>query len=113
MPEGNSALLPNFAGGSIAGRPIVGGISGAFLGAYFSSVNANSFQFGFSIFILGMVILGVAIMTGVPGRIKEVLDVTFARPRDVVETKTLPRFTELSVHIWRVLESEVRRVRQG
>ena len=55
----------------------------------------------------------VAIMTGVPGRIKEVLDVTFARPRDVVETKTLPRFIELSVHIWRVLESEVRRARQA
>jgi NitT/TauT family transport system ATP-binding protein len=53
----------------------------------------------------------VAIMTGVPGRIKEILDVTFARPRDVVETKALPRFTELTVHIWRVLESEVRRAR--
>jgi NitT/TauT family transport system ATP-binding protein len=55
----------------------------------------------------------VAIMTGVPGRIKEILDVTFERPRDVVETKALPRFTELSVHIWRVLESEVRRARQA
>jgi NitT/TauT family transport system ATP-binding protein len=53
----------------------------------------------------------VAIMTGVPGRIKEILDVTFARPRDVVETRALPRFTELTVHIWRVLESEVRRAR--
>ena len=55
----------------------------------------------------------VAIMTGVPGRIKEILDVTFERPRDVVETKALPRFTELTVHIWRVLESEVRRARQA
>ena len=36
----------------------VGGISGAFLGAFFNSVNANLFQFGFSIFILAMVILG-------------------------------------------------------
>ena len=35
-----------------------GGISGAFFGTYFGSVNANAFQFGFSIFILGMVILG-------------------------------------------------------
>lgn len=35
-----------------------GGISGAFLGAYLNSVNANQFQFGFSIFILAMVILG-------------------------------------------------------
>ena len=36
----------------------VGGISGAFLGAFVASVNANQFQFGFSIFILAMVILG-------------------------------------------------------
>jgi branched-chain amino acid transport system permease protein len=35
-----------------------GGISGAFLGSYLTSVNANSFQFGFSIFILAMIILG-------------------------------------------------------
>ena len=35
-----------------------GGISGAFLGVFFNSVNANVFQFGFSIFILAMVILG-------------------------------------------------------
>jgi branched-chain amino acid transport system permease protein len=35
-----------------------GGISGAFLGVFLNSVNANVFQFGFSIFILAMVILG-------------------------------------------------------
>ncbi len=35
-----------------------GGISGAFLGTFFNSINANLFQFGFSIFILAMVILG-------------------------------------------------------
>jgi len=35
-----------------------GGLSGAFLGSFLQSVNANSFQFGFSIFILAMVILG-------------------------------------------------------
>jgi branched-chain amino acid transport system permease protein len=35
-----------------------GGISGVFLGVYFNSVNAILFQFGFSIFILAMVILG-------------------------------------------------------
>jgi branched-chain amino acid transport system permease protein len=35
-----------------------GGISGAFLGAFLNSVNANQFQFGFSIFVLAMVILG-------------------------------------------------------
>jgi branched-chain amino acid transport system permease protein len=35
-----------------------GGISGAFLGSYNSTVNADQFQFYFSILILGMVILG-------------------------------------------------------
>ena len=35
-----------------------GGISGVFLGVFFNSVNANQFQFGFSILILAMVILG-------------------------------------------------------
>src|SRR5947209_3866249 len=32
-----------------------GGMSGAFLGTYFTTVNAGQFQFGFSIFILAMV----------------------------------------------------------
>ena len=35
-----------------------GGISGAFLGSYLTSINAGNFQFGFSIFILAMIILG-------------------------------------------------------
>ena len=35
-----------------------GGISGAFLGSYLNTVNADQFQFSFSIFILAMVILG-------------------------------------------------------
>jgi len=35
-----------------------GGMSGAFLGSYLNSVNGIQFQFGFSIFILAMVILG-------------------------------------------------------
>ncbi|HEY1592760.1 MAG TPA: branched-chain amino acid ABC transporter permease [Solirubrobacteraceae bacterium] len=35
-----------------------GGLSGAFLGTYFTTVNAGQFQFGFSIFILAMVIIG-------------------------------------------------------
>jgi branched-chain amino acid transport system permease protein len=52
VPLVKTKLLSYATGGAL------GGVSGAFLGAYFSSVNANSFQFGFSIFILGMVILG-------------------------------------------------------
>jgi branched-chain amino acid transport system permease protein len=35
-----------------------GGMAGAFLGTYFTTVNAGQFQFGFSIFILAMVIIG-------------------------------------------------------
>jgi len=35
-----------------------GGMSGAFLGSYLNTVNADQFQFSFSIFILSMIILG-------------------------------------------------------
>jgi branched-chain amino acid transport system permease protein len=35
-----------------------GGVSGAFLGAYYNEVNASQFDFGFSIFVLAMVIVG-------------------------------------------------------
>ena len=35
-----------------------GGMSGAFLGAYYTVVNADQFQFSFSIFVLAMVIIG-------------------------------------------------------
>jgi branched-chain amino acid transport system permease protein len=35
-----------------------GGISGAFLGAYTTLISADQFQFGFSIFVLSMVIVG-------------------------------------------------------
>jgi branched-chain amino acid transport system permease protein len=52
VPLVRTKLLAYAAGGAF------GGISGAFLATYFSSVNAISFQFGLSIFILAMVILG-------------------------------------------------------
>ena len=35
-----------------------GGIAGAFLGSFLNTVNADQFQFSFSIFVLAMVILG-------------------------------------------------------
>ncbi len=35
-----------------------GGMSGAFFGTYYSTVNAGQFAFGFSIFILAMIIVG-------------------------------------------------------
>ena len=52
VPLVKTKLLAYAAGGAF------GGIAGTFLGPYFSSVNANQFMFGFSIFILAMVILG-------------------------------------------------------
>ena len=54
----------------------------------------------------------VVVMTAVPGRIKEIIDVEFGRPRDIVEVKAKPEFGQLSLHIWRVLESEVRQARE-
>jgi len=44
-----------------------GGMSGAFFGTYFTVVNADQFQFGFSIFILAMVIIGG--LGSIPGAI--------------------------------------------
>ena len=35
-----------------------GGVAGAFLGSYLNTVNADQFQFAFSIFVLSMIILG-------------------------------------------------------
>ena len=35
-----------------------GGISGAFLGAYYALISPDNFQFGFSVFVLAMVIVG-------------------------------------------------------
>jgi branched-chain amino acid transport system permease protein len=52
VPLVKTKLLAYAAGGAF------GGISGTFLGPVYASVNANQFQFGFSIFILAMVILG-------------------------------------------------------
>jgi branched-chain amino acid transport system permease protein len=52
VPLVKTKLLAYATGGAL------GGMAGAFLGAYYNSVNANQFQFGFSIFILAMIILG-------------------------------------------------------
>jgi branched-chain amino acid transport system permease protein len=52
VPLVKTKLLSYAAGGAF------GGISGVFIGIFLTSVNAAAFQFGFSIFILAMVILG-------------------------------------------------------
>jgi NitT/TauT family transport system ATP-binding protein len=45
----------------------------------------------------------VAVMTARPGRIKEMIDMPFERPRDVEAVRADPRFTELRAHIWHQL----------
>src|SRR3989440_5806758 len=54
----------------------------------------------------------IAVMTARPGRIKEMIDVPFGRPRDVEQVRADPRFAELRSHIWRQLHSaQARRIR--
>jgi NitT/TauT family transport system ATP-binding protein len=47
----------------------------------------------------------VAVMSARPGRIKEMIEMPFGRPRDVEAMRADPRFAELRAHIWRQLHS--------
>jgi len=47
----------------------------------------------------------IAVMTARPGRIKEVLDMPFGRPRAVEAVRADPRFADLRAHIWRQLHT--------
>ena len=47
----------------------------------------------------------IAVMTARPGRIKEMLDMPFGRPRDVDAVRADPRFAELRAHIWHQLHT--------
>ena len=47
----------------------------------------------------------IAVMSARPGRLKEMIDVPFARPRDVATMRADPRFAELRAHIWGELRS--------
>jgi NitT/TauT family transport system ATP-binding protein len=55
------------------------------------------------------IILGdrVALMTHRPGRVKELIDVGVARPRDPEAVRASPRYTSLRRHIWEELKPEV------
>jgi NitT/TauT family transport system ATP-binding protein len=53
----------------------------------------------------------VVVMTASPGKIKDVIQVNFDRPRDVATLKASPEFGELSLRIWRILEDEVQKAR--
>jgi NitT/TauT family transport system ATP-binding protein len=54
----------------------------------------------------------VAVMSSRPGRIKEIIDMPFGRPREVEAVRADPRFAELRSHIWRQLHT-VRPQRAG
>ena len=47
----------------------------------------------------------IAVMSARPGRIKEVLDLPFGRPRDTETIRADPRFAELRAHIWHQLHT--------
>ena len=51
------------------------------------------------------------IMTAQPGRIKQIIDVPFPHPRDVLQLAASAEFGKLKLDIWRVLEEEVNRAR--
>jgi NitT/TauT family transport system ATP-binding protein len=51
------------------------------------------------------------IMTAQPGRIKQIIDVPFPRPRDPLTLSASAAFGQLRLDIWRVLEEEVNRAR--
>jgi NitT/TauT family transport system ATP-binding protein len=51
------------------------------------------------------------VMTAQPGRIKEIIDIPFPRPRDVMALSASAEFGKLKLDIWRVLEDEVTRAR--
>jgi NitT/TauT family transport system ATP-binding protein len=51
------------------------------------------------------------LMTAQPGRIKEIIDVPFPHPRNIVTLGASPEFGKLKLDIWRVLEEEVNRAR--
>ncbi|HWE74407.1 MAG TPA: ABC transporter ATP-binding protein [Stellaceae bacterium] len=53
----------------------------------------------------------IAIMTAHPGRIKEIIDVPFPHPRNLMELSVTPTFGDLKLKIWHVLEEEVNRAR--
>jgi NitT/TauT family transport system ATP-binding protein len=51
------------------------------------------------------------VMTAQPGRIKRIIDVPFARPRNLMTLSASAEFGALKLDIWRVLEDEVMRAR--
>ena len=55
----------------------------------------------------------VVAMTARPGRIKQIVDVPFARPRDTRSVRASETYGRLVVDLWTILEEEVMRARAG
>jgi len=53
----------------------------------------------------------IMIMTAQPGRAKQIVDVPFERPREVLELRARPAYGELVYSIWGQLRDEVQRAR--
>ncbi len=55
------------------------------------------------------IVLGdrVAVMTTRPGRVKEILPIDFARPRDPAEVRAHPRYADIRNYIWKELRPTV------
>ena len=51
------------------------------------------------------------VMTAQPGRIKEIIDIPFRHPRNIMELSATAEFGALKLAIWRILEDEVMRAR--
>jgi NitT/TauT family transport system ATP-binding protein len=51
------------------------------------------------------------VMTAQPGRIKQIIDVPFPHPRDVIGLSGSAEFGAMKLAIWRILEEEVQRAR--
>src|SRR5216110_2906818 len=51
------------------------------------------------------------VMTAQPGRIKEIIPIPFAHPRDLIELAASAEFGARKLAIWRILEGEVNRAR--
>jgi NitT/TauT family transport system ATP-binding protein len=52
------------------------------------------------------------VMTAQPGRIKQIIDVPFPHPRNLMTLSASAEFGKLKLDIWRVLEDEVMRARR-
>jgi NitT/TauT family transport system ATP-binding protein len=53
------------------------------------------------------------VMTAQPGRIKQIIDIPFPHPRELMTLSASPEFNALKLEIWRILEEEVMRARAG